>query len=55
MGTKMAAAFMSVVETEILNLGKTEPLKWKRYIDDISHCGELRDLFIFDYKIQVEI
>ena len=47
MGTKMAAAFanifMSVVETEILNLGKTKPLEWKRYIDDISHCGELRE------------
>ena len=39
MGTKMAVAFakifMSVVETEILNLSKTEPLEWKRYIDDI--------------------
>ena len=27
--------FMSVVETEILNFSKTEPLKWKRYIDVI--------------------
>ena len=39
MGTKMAVAFanifMSAVETEILNLSKTKPLKWKRYIDDI--------------------
>ena len=47
MGTKMAAAFanivMSVVETEILNLGKTKPLEWKRFIDDISHWGELRE------------
>ena len=38
MGTKMAVAFanifMSAVETEILNLSKTKPLKWKRYIDD---------------------
>ena len=39
MGTKMAVAFanifMSAVETEILNLRKTKPLEWKRYIDDI--------------------
>ena len=39
MGTKMAVAFanifMSAVETEILNLSKTKPLEWKRYIDDI--------------------
>ena len=39
MGTKMAVAFanilMSAVETEILNLSKTKPLAWKRYIDDI--------------------
>ena len=39
MGTKMAVAFanifMSAVETEILNLSKTKPLKWERYIDDI--------------------
>ena len=38
MGTKMAVAFanifMSVVETEILDLSKTKPLEWKRYIDD---------------------
>ena len=25
---------MSAVETEMLNLGKTKPLEWKRYIDD---------------------
>ena len=39
MGTKMAVAFanifMSAVETEILSLSKTKPLRWKRYIDDI--------------------
>ena len=39
MGTKMAGAFanifMSAVETEILNLSKTNPLGWKRYIDYI--------------------
>ena len=39
MGTRMAVAFanifMSAVETEILNLSKTKPLEWKRYIDDI--------------------
>ena len=39
MGTKMAVAFasifMSVVETEILNLSKTKPLGRKRYNDDI--------------------
>ena len=39
MGTKLAVAFanifMSAVETEILNLGKTKPLEWKRYIDDL--------------------
>ena len=39
MGTKLAVAFaniliMSAVETEILNLGKTKSLEWKRYIDD---------------------
>ena len=27
---------MSAVETEILNLSKTKPLEWKRYIDNIS-------------------
>ena len=39
MGTKMAVTFanifMSAVETEILNLRKTKPLEWKRYIDNI--------------------
>ena len=30
-----ANTFMSAVETEILNLSKTKPLEWKRYIDDI--------------------
>ena len=39
MGTKMAVAFanifMSAVETEILSLSKTKPLRWKSYIDDI--------------------
>ena len=39
MGTKMAVTFanifMSAVETEILNLSKTKPLEWKRYIDNI--------------------
>ena len=30
-----ANIFMSAVETEILNLSKTKPLEWKRYIDDI--------------------
>ena len=39
MGTKMAVAFanifMSAVETEILNLRKTKPLEWKKYIDNI--------------------
>ena len=38
-GTKMAVTFvnifMSAVETKILNLSKTKPLEWKRYIDDI--------------------
>ena len=27
--------FLSAVETEILNLSKTKPLEWKRFIDDI--------------------
>ena len=27
---------MSAVDTEILNLSKTKPLEWKRYIDNIS-------------------
>ena len=39
MGTKMAVAianiFMSAVEREIVNLSKTKPLEWKRYIDHI--------------------
>ena len=39
MGTKMAVAianiFMSAVETKIVNLSKTKPLEWKRYIDHI--------------------
>ena len=43
MGTKMAVAigniFMSAVETEIVNLSKTKPLEWKRYIDHIFLIG----------------
>ena len=39
MGTQMAVAFTNIftlaVKTEILNLSKTKPLEWKRYIDDI--------------------
>ena len=38
-GTQMAVAFTNIftsaVKTEILNLSKTKPLEWKRYIDDI--------------------
>ena len=38
MGTKMAVAFanifMSSVETEIISQSNTQPLEWKRYIDD---------------------
>ena len=35
MAVAFANIFMSAVETEILNLSKTKPLEWKRYIDDI--------------------
>ena len=39
MGTKMAVAFanifMAKVETEILNQSASNPLVWKRFIDDI--------------------
>ena len=34
-GSRLCHIFMSAVETEILNLSKTKPLEWKRYIDDI--------------------
>ena len=38
MGTKIAVAFanifMSSVETEIISQSNTQPLEWKRYIDD---------------------
>jgi len=43
MGTKMAVSFanifMAKIETEILSRSVFNPTVWKRYIDDIFHCG----------------
>ena len=34
-GKSLGVTFVSAVETEILNLSKTKPLEWKRFINDI--------------------
>ena len=34
-GKKHEVTFVSAVETEILNLSRTKPLAWNRFIDDI--------------------
>ena len=35
MGKSLGVTFVSAVETEILNLSRTKPLAWNRFIDDI--------------------
>ena len=34
-GNSLGVTFVSAVDTEILNLSKTKPLEWKKFIDDI--------------------
>ena len=43
MGTKMAVAFANIfmpnIEKEMLRQITYKPLVWKRFIDDVFHCG----------------